>query len=317
MTEKNPIVFGPVPSRRLGNSLGINNIPAKNCTYSCIYCQLGRTTRMIVKRQKFYEPQDIFNAVEEKIRLFEKKDQKIDYLTFVSDGEPTLDINLGKEIELLQAFGIKIAVITNASLIWDENVQKELKDASWVSLKTDAVDEKTWKKINRPHGQLDLTRILESVITFSHEFNGEIATETMMVKDVNDSEIEIKNIAGQVKRINPKKAYISIPIRPPAEKWVLPAGERSLNILYQQIKKQGISVELLISHEGSDFAFSGNIESDIINITSVHPMREDSLKDLLKKASSDWSIVSKLLQEEKIVEMEYEGHKFYVRALPK
>ena len=107
--------FGPIPSRRLGKSLGINNIPPKICTYSCAYCQQGFSSRMQIERQAFYDPLEIFNEVKERIELLKEKGEEIDYLSFVPDGEPTLDINLGKEIGLLKALGIKIAVITNAS----------------------------------------------------------------------------------------------------------------------------------------------------------------------------------------------------------
>ena len=108
--------FGPVPSRRLGRSLGINNIPPKVCTYSCIYCQLGRTVRMQSERGAFYAPEEVVRGVEEQVVKAREKNERIDYLTFVPDGEPTLDINLGREMELLRPRGIKIAVISNASL---------------------------------------------------------------------------------------------------------------------------------------------------------------------------------------------------------
>ncbi len=116
------ITFGPVPSRRLGRSLGINNIPPKICTYSCVYCQLGRTIKMQADRRAFYETEKVFQDVKNKVEKAKGKGETIDYLTFVPDGEPTLDINLGREIELLRPLGIKVAVISNSSLIWREDV---------------------------------------------------------------------------------------------------------------------------------------------------------------------------------------------------
>jgi len=136
------IVFGPVPSRRLGQSLGINNIPPKICTYSCVYCQLGRTAKMQVKRKEFYRPEKLANDVEARIEILRGKEEPVDYLTFVPDGEPTLDVNMDREIELLKHVGVKVAVITNASLIWDADVRETLSKADWVSLKVDAVSEK-------------------------------------------------------------------------------------------------------------------------------------------------------------------------------
>jgi len=154
------IAFGPVPSRRLGRSLGINNIPAKICTYSCGYCQVGRTLQMQVQRCSFYSPQDICDEVRQMVKSSSDQALPIDYLSFVPDGEPTLDINLGREIDMLRSLGRKIAVITNASLIWDETVREDLARADWVSVKVDAVDEPLWRRVDRPHRALQLEAIL-------------------------------------------------------------------------------------------------------------------------------------------------------------
>jgi len=146
------IAFGPVPSRRLGRSLGINNIPPKVCTYSCVYCQVGRTHTLQVERCPFYEPEDIFKSVRKQVKKAIKKGERIDYLTFVSDGEPTLDVNLGYEIDLLKSLGIKIGIITNASLVFREDVRADLMKADWVSLKFDSTRKTIWRQINRPPG---------------------------------------------------------------------------------------------------------------------------------------------------------------------
>ncbi len=143
------IVFGPVPSRRLGRSVGINNIPPKICSYACVYCQLGRTLKMQIERKAYYNVEDIARQVTEKVEDLKDRGEKINYLTFVSDGVPTLDINLGNEIEALKPLGIKIAVITNSSLIFREDVRRELSKADWVSLKLDAVTDEIWRKIDR------------------------------------------------------------------------------------------------------------------------------------------------------------------------
>ncbi len=175
------IAFGPVPSRRLGRSLGINNIPPKICTYSCVYCQVGKTLRMQVERGPFYEPEEIFKSVKNKVKSARKKGESIDYLTFVSDGEPTLDSNLGHEIDQLKTLGIKIAVITNGSLINRDDVRADLLKADWVSLKFDSIWKTDWRKINRPHAELELELILEGMLDFSKIFSGELVTETMLI----------------------------------------------------------------------------------------------------------------------------------------
>jgi len=201
------IVFGPVPSRRLG--LGINNIPPKICTYACVYCQLGRTLTMRVDRQAFYDQDEVIRAVREKVAEARAHGELIDYLTFVPDGEPTLDLNLAAEISALRELQIPIAVISNASLIWREDVRNDLMGADWVSLKVDAVQAPIWRRINRPHGKLDLHKILNGVRTFAGAFEGELATETMLVKDVNDDEASIREIASFLGEVQPAVAYIA------------------------------------------------------------------------------------------------------------
>jgi len=309
------IAFGPVPSRRLGRSLGINNIPPKVCTYSCLYCQLGRTIKMRVERQAFYEPEEIARAVGDKVEKTRRAGEAIDYLTFVPDGEPTLDLNLGREIELLRPLGIKIAVISNSSLIERQDVREDLLKADWVSLKVDSTREEVWRKIDRPHGALRLTSILDGALEFAQAFGGELVTETMLLAGVNDGDDQIEEVADFLVRLKPAKAYLSIPIRPPAEEWVHPPGEEVINRAYQILGQKVERVEYLIGYEGNAFAFTGNVEEDLLSITSVHPMREDAVNQFLARAAAGWSVIHSLLAQEQLIEMEYEGRKFYMRKL--
>ncbi|HEX68999.1 MAG TPA: radical SAM protein, partial [Candidatus Bathyarchaeota archaeon] len=254
---------------------------------------------------------EIFKEVRRKVEEAISRNENIDYLTFVPDGEPTLDMNLGKEIDALKQFGIRIAVITNSSLIWDEKVREELSKAEWVSLKVDAVSKEIWKKINRPHKALNLEKILNGIKEFGKEF----VTETMLINGVNDNKEELKKIADFLSAIEPKKSYISIPIRPPAEKWVRRASEQAINLAYQIFSERGISVEFLLGYEGNEFAFTGNVEKDLLSITSVHPMRKDAVEEFLRKAEADWSVIERLIKENKLIEIEYGGNKFYMRRL--
>ena len=121
--------FGPVPSRRLGKSLGINNIPSKVCTYSCLYCQVGRTTAMTLDRRAFYQPEEIFRDVQGRLSRTKETAEPVDYLAFVPDGEHTLDINLGNELTMLKSLGIPVGVITNGSLPWRDDVREPLAGA--------------------------------------------------------------------------------------------------------------------------------------------------------------------------------------------
>jgi wyosine [tRNA(Phe)-imidazoG37] synthetase (radical SAM superfamily) len=307
------IAFGPVPSRRLGRSLGINNIPPKVCTYSCVYCQLGRTIKMQVERSAFYEPEEILRDVQTKVERAKEAGEPINYLAFVPDGEPTLDANLGREIGMLRSLGIKIAVITNSSLIWREDVREDLMEADWVSLKMDSVRAEGWRRINRPQGTLQLTAILDGALKFAQAFRGELATETMLVEDVNEGDDHISEVADFLARLRPASAYLAIPTRPPAEEWVQLPSEEIINRAYHILSERVNQVEYLIGYEGSAFAFTGNVEEDLLSITSVHPMREDAVSEFLARAKVDWPVVHKLVDRGQLIKTEYEGKWFYVR----
>lgn len=311
------LVFGPVPSRRLGKSLGINHIPPKTCPYSCIYCQVGRTNSMIIDRKAFYDPEMVVAEVKKKITLSREKDEQIDYLTFVPDGEPTLDMNLGVMADMLKNTEIPLATISNGSLIWMEDVQAELHKLDWVSLKTDSVVKEAWKNIDRPHGKLDLKRILDGYLEFAEKYKGKLNTETMLVKGVNDSEYSLNETAAFLADMKPDVAYISIPTRPPAEKKVFPADEETLNRAFHIFSEKLKKVELLFGYEGNEFAATGNAAEDILSITAVHPMRADAVEELLKNAGEGWGIVKQLVAEGKLLELSYREKVFYLRSMKK
>ena len=309
--------YGPVPSRRLGQSLGINNIPPKVCTYSCVYCQIGRTNKMQVDRTQYYARDRILKDIRIRVEQVSKSDQKIDYLSFVPDGEPTLDINLGQEVEMAGQFGIRTAVITNSSLLWREDVRKDLLNSDWVSVKVDTVREETWRKINHPHRKLTLDAVLEGILDFSKIYKGELTTETMLVKGLNDQEEHLEEIARYLSQVNPSKTYLAIPIRPPAENYVRSPAEEVINRSFQIFSECLNHVEYLIGYEGNAFAFTGNVKGDILSITAVHPMREDAVRDFLERSNAGWEIIQDLLSEGELIEINYAGRNFYLRKFRK
>lgn len=305
------ITFGPIPSRRLGRSLGINNIVStKTCSFNCVYCQVGKTIRKIVKRFSSYEAELIYYEV---CSHLQKTEIKPDCLTFVSNGEPTLDINLGRSIMLLKAIGIPVAVITNASLLFDKSVQDELKLADWVSLKVDTSTEKIWRKINRPCPGLDFKKHTGSLLGFAELYKGDLFTESMIIKGLNDSEDDVTVLAELISKINPKKAYISVPTRPPAEKWVQAPDSEKLNMVWQVFDSFHLEAELITGFEGSDTGYTGNIYEDILNISAVHPLREDTLEMLLKKDNADVQVIDSLMRQRLLSTVTYNGRKFYIR----
>ena len=304
--------YGPVPSRRLGKSMGINNIPGKVCTYSCVYCQVGRTTKMQIDRCSFYKPEDIFQDVQSRLIKTNMAKEQVDYLTFVPDGEPTLDVNLGREITLLKALNVPIGVITNCSLLWREDVREELGKADWVSLKIDAVQEVIWRYINRPHKAISLSLILDGILAFAKSFNGKLVTETMLVNGINDTDGCVIEIADFIQRFEPSQAYLSIPTRPPAEKRVHSPNEKALNRAYQIFADRLNTVEYLIGYEGNAFAFTDDIEKDILNITTVHPMRKEAVDAILSRAGCSWDIIDRMITRGVLTKAKYNEHIFYL-----
>ena len=307
------LVFGPVPSRRLGRSLGINNIPPKHCSYSCLYCQVGPTKATEIQPCSFYKSEAIFNAVLKHLEKLKEQKEAVDYLTFVPDGEPTLDADLGKSIELLRSLNIKIAVISNASLIWQPNVRESLKLADWVSLKVDSIDTSVWRRINRPCEDLELNSILSGMLTFAEDFSGTLVTETMLLEGINTADDSVERLTAFLRQLAPDKVYLAIPTRPTADSSVRAAGAESLNRIYQTISRVMPDVELLTGYEGNAFASTGNFVEDLLAITAVHPMRKDAVLKLLGKTGQDWRAVQQLLDSGKLREIEYQGNYFYIR----
>ncbi len=307
------IAFGPIPSRRLGKSLGINNIPFKKlCSYSCIYCQVGPTEYITNTRQRQYDPSIIFREVQKHLQKLDDKSQP-DYLTFVANGEPTLDINLGQSIEKLKIFNIPIAVITNGSLLNDLSVREDLKSADFVSVKIDTADVKIWKTLSRPYSDICFDNYIEGLLKFSQEYKNKLVSETMLIQDIDDNYEIIKHTVELITQVNPSVSYISIPTRPPTISWVKAPYEDIINKAYQMFLENNLNAELLLGFEGTDAGYTGNAKEDIINICTVHPIREDTMQQLLEKNNADHSIVESLIKEQYIQKVNYKSKTFYVR----
>lgn len=311
------IVFGPVPSRRLGRSLGVNNIPPKVCSYSCAYCQVGRTRSLEAQRRTFYEPQDILLSVDRRLETLRRNGELADFISFVPDGEPTLDRHLGRVIELLKVLDVPVAVISNASLIGRDDVRRDLGKADWVSLKVDAVSERSWRRLNRPHRCLKLASILEGMLRFRDSFPRRLVTETMLVAGCNDGEEDLGEAARFLERLKPSVAYLAIPTRPPAEKWITAPKEGAVITAYQLFTSRGLAVELLTGSEGDAFSGGGNAAEDLLDITAVHPMRGKAVEGLLERSGSGWPLVLELLEAGLLVETKHGGETYYVRRFPR
>lgn len=309
------IAFGPVPSRRLGRSLGINHIPPKVCSYSCVYCQVGRTTRMCTRRSIFLDAGAATAAVARKVAAVRSSGDRVDYLTFVPDGEPTLDAALGEMIRRLRPLGIPIAVVTNGSLLDRADVRADLAEADWVSVKVDTVDEARWRELNRPHGRLRLRYILDGMRKFSAGFRGQLVTETMLVAGRSDREAELRATASFIGSLEPATAYVAVPTRPPAEPWVEPGPPEAVARAYEVFRALAGRTELLVGYEGEGFTPTGDPRRDLLAITAVHPMREHAVDRFLRQAGGSQDLVDELVRGGQLVRVAYGGHQYLLRPV--
>lgn len=311
------IAFGPIPSRRLGRSLGIRNVFLKACDHSCVYCQLGATARTEVARRPFHPPEAVLAEVEVKLAQAAARGEAVDFLTFMPDGEPTLDLNLGCTIELLRRLQKPIAVMTNASLLWREDVRTELGRAELVCIKVDTTREDIWRRINRPNRRLRHALVLDGILTFAEEYRGRLTTETMLVEGLNDASEHISELGAFLARLRPSPAYLAVPTRPPTEAWVRGVTPEALSRAYGILREHVDKVECLVGSEGDAFASTGTFEDDLLDITAVHPMTEDQVRALQLKAGADESRLRVLVEQGELVETQYGGKKFYARRVPR
>lgn len=309
------IAFGPVPSRRLGQSLGVNDIPPKHCSYSCIYCQVGPTTDREIERREFVDPDELVQAVSRKVDECREAGQTIETVTFVPDGEPTVDVHLGGELRGLRSLGIPLAVISNGSLLSRRDVRADLAAADLVSVKVDAVDEATWKRVNRPHPRLRLGEVLRGARELAESLPGELLTETMLVAGINDSAASVKRVADFVAELRPTRAYLAVPTRPPAEPGVRPPEPDALVRAHEIFAERLPTVELLATPESGEFGRTGDPTEDLLAILSVHPMTEGRARRYLADAGAEPGRLSDLIGTGRLHRVEYGGNVYLVRRL--
>ncbi len=309
------IAFGPVPSRRLGQSLGINNVTTKTCSYGCIYCQVGSTTDQTIVPRPFFTPEQIRAAVASRVQSVLATGGTVDYLTFVPDGEPSLDSRLDENIEALRSLGLPVAVITNASLLWLGEVRNRLAKADLVSVKVDTVDNTLWQRINRPHSKLGLDQVLDGIRLFAAGYGGTLISDTMLIAGINDTPVALAASAEFLADIQTQTAYLAVPTRPTTVAGLSGTDEAGLLRAHQIFTDRMDRVELLVEHETGVFAHTGDARADLLAVTAVHPMREDDVRRLLTEDQADWSLVQSLLSEGALEAVAYQGATFYLRPV--
>jgi len=225
-------VYGPVPSWRLGRSLGIDVIPFKICSFNCIYCETGRTTNLTVERKEYVSKASVI----EELKAFLPKRKNIDYITFSGSGEPTLNSKIGEMIsEVKKLTDIPVAILTNSSLLSKEKVRGELIKADVVLPSLDVVSQSLFESLNRPHPSLKIEEIINGLIEFRKEFKNKIWLEVLLVKGINDGPEEIRKLAKVIKKIEPDKVQLNTVVRPTAEEGVFALNQKELCFIQRQL----------------------------------------------------------------------------------
>lgn len=269
------ITYGPVPSRRLGRSLGIDLLPMKTCSFDCIYCQLGPTKRTRLRRAHFRQPEVVAEAVRQAL----ERKGKVDVLTFSGSGEPTLERRLGETIRLLKRlFGLPVAVITNSSLLYRKSVREEICGADLVLPSLDGWTEPMFRRINRPHPGLKLENILEGLEALRKDFTGQIWLEVLLVGGINDDPEQIPGLIRWVRRINPDRIQLNTVTRPPAEPWATAPEPQRI----QEIRAAlGARAEIVASFKGlMEKTSLSDLEQRVVETVMRRPLSADDLSSL-------------------------------------
>ena len=266
-------LYGPVPSRRLGRSLGIDLVPHKICTYDCIYCQIGKTTQKTLVRKEYVPVREV---IEEVSRFLKEETSSIDYLSLSGSGEPTLHSKIRSVIEgLKEITSIPIAVITNGSLLYLEGVRQDLRDASVVLPSLDAVSSEAFLKMNRPDEGLSAERMVEGLVQFRRVFKGQVWLEILFCRGINDSQDELIRMREAINRIKPDQIHINTVVRPPSERWATPLSRKEMENIQAFLGEKAIIISGFDRHPFS--LTERDIKEEILNILRRRPL---SLIDL-------------------------------------
>jgi wyosine [tRNA(Phe)-imidazoG37] synthetase (radical SAM superfamily) len=306
-------VFGPVPSRRLGQSLGVDPIVFKTCNWNCVYCQLGRSTPMSRERKEYVPTNDVVAEIRQALR--EHGPGEIDWITFGGSGEPTLHSGLGTMIRAVKEMtSIPVAVLTNGSLLYLPEVQVDLMPADAVLPTLDAGTDEVYQQVNRPRPELIFERLVGGLQSFRRVYGGKLWVEVMLVKGLNDGEEALRDLAAVLARIRPDEVHVNRPVRPPAEGWVSVPDEEAL-ARAAAILGQGARV---VRGAGGvlDLSGHGDLHEAVIEILARHPMSADELTEALGRWSPGEvdAALAQLAETRRVRPVERMGLRFWVSS---
>jgi len=235
-------VFGPVPSRRLGRSLGVDLVPYKTCSYDCIYCQLGRTTNKTVQKKEWFPLVKIIKQLKDKLYL------KPDYITLSGSGEPTLYLRCQELIyKIKEITNTPVAILTNGSLLWLKEVRKSILEADLIIPSLDAGSNHLFQYVNRPHPDISFSKMLEGLVKFRDEYKGKYWLEVFLLAGVTTTELEINRLKTCISSIQPDKVQVNSVTRPPAESFAESVPKKQLQTITKKLYEKA---EVIADYSG-------------------------------------------------------------------
>lgn len=305
-------LFGPVPSRRLGLSLGIDPIPYKTCSFDCVYCECGTTTKLTKTRKEYIPVDEIISE----LGSFLSTNPTLDYITFSGSGEPTLNTGIGRIISFLKKKfpQYKIAVLTNSSLFSDPEVCKELLHADVIMPSLDAVSENIFQKINRPASGINISEIIKGLINFRKEFLGKIWLEIFIIPGINDTDEEIEKLYAVLRKINPDLIQLNSLDRPGTENWVVPADEETLVKIKNRF--EDLPVVTISNYQKIETVKSYNFETEdaILATISRRPCTANDLSEILDIHLAELNKYLDALHEKDMIEAVKKPRGLFFRA---
>jgi wyosine [tRNA(Phe)-imidazoG37] synthetase (radical SAM superfamily) len=306
-------LFGPVPSRRLGISLGVDLVPMKTCTLNCTYCECGRTTHLFLERKE-YVP---FEAVKEELTHYLSHNPRPDYVTFSGSGEPTLNSRIGDVLHFIksQASNIPVAVLTNGTLLFQKQTRDDIRDATVVIPSLDAATEKVFKKINQPHPRLKIDTIIRGLIQFRKDYSGQIWLEVFIVPGLNDTEQELTALKRAIEKIEPDRIQLNTLDRPGTVPTIHAATWKELEHVLDFWELENAEIIAKAQERKELLSYRTDVESAILETIERRPCTLQDLSQFLGLHANELNKYLDVLEaDKKIKAVKQERGFFYQRS---
>jgi wyosine [tRNA(Phe)-imidazoG37] synthetase (radical SAM superfamily) len=303
-------LYGPVPSRRLGRSLGVDLVPPKICTYDCVYCQVGKTTRKTLLRKEYVPTAEVLEEVRD---FLLRGGASIDHFSLSGSGEPTLHSQIGSVIQGIKAMSpIPVAILTNGSLLHLEEVRDDLRHADIVLPSLDAASREVFLRINRPHRGISVEKVVEGLVEFRRIYPGQIWLEILFCKGMNDSENELRQMKRAIDRIEPDRIHINTVIRPPTEPWAVALNSEEMEKIQAFFGEKALVISEFDRHPLS--LSKMDVKGEIIRILMRRPLSLIDLSERMALSKKELEVAIQPMLEEGKIKARRFGDSVYYEA---